>query len=285
MKKIDSHFHINLHKFDLETIIDYLDKNKLDKVWLLSWEEKKPPIKGLYKSLPVEELMDAYEKYPDRIVPFYAPDPGRDDIREIMTALKEKGLKGCGELKVTYNWGDKEMDSYLETVSALKLPLLFHMELPRHHYVKSSSGILEKFVADVMNGALNGTLRYYFEGLFKVLPIIKGKLKRNMQYFPGYMYDFVELEKRIVQFPDINFIGHGPHFWNNISATLSKKYIHQKGNIKELGIIDTLLEKYDNFYCDISGTSGYNALTRNKNISKSFLEKHCDKILFGTDNT
>ena len=44
-------------------------------------------------------------------------------------------------------------------------------------------------------------------------------------------------------------------------------------------------EEYDNLYCDISGTSGYNALYRDQKQAAIFLQKHCHKILYGTDNT
>jgi hypothetical protein len=46
-----------------------------------------------------------------------------------------------------------------------------------------------------------------------------------------------------------------------------------------------LLESYPNFYCDISGLSGFNALSRDRPMARKFLLKHSAKILFGTDNT
>jgi predicted TIM-barrel fold metal-dependent hydrolase len=45
-----------------------------------------------------------------------------------------------------------------------------------------------------------------------------------------------------------------------------------------------MLEKYENFFCDLSGFSGYNALNRDLSVSKVFLETLHDKLLFGTDN-
>jgi predicted TIM-barrel fold metal-dependent hydrolase len=35
----------------------------------------------------------------------------------------------------------------------------------------------------------------------------------------------------------------------------------------------------------ISGTSGYNALNRDREQSRIFLQKHKRKVLYGTDNT
>ncbi|MFO7828224.1 MAG: amidohydrolase family protein [Bacteroidales bacterium] len=44
------------------------------------------------------------------------------------------------------------------------------------------------------------------------------------------------------------------------------------------------MKEYPNFYCDVSGGSGFYALLRDINASKIFLNKHHKKILFGTDN-
>jgi predicted TIM-barrel fold metal-dependent hydrolase len=284
MKKIDSHFHIGFSGYDTEKLIGYLDEKGIEKCWLLTWEELSPPIESLYMNLSIENLMEAFRQYPDRIVPFYAPDPGSDTIETDLKRLIDAGLKGCGELKVTYRWEDERIERYLEIVSRLGLPLLFHMELPRMHYVPSKSNKIEKGLNLLINGAFNGVSGYYIKKISGRTGIFKKRINRNLQHFPGYLYDFEHLEKRIQQFPELIFIGHGPHYWNNISSKLSPKYVHQKGRYQSFGIIDHLLEKYDNFYCDISGTGGYNALTRDKEKSVEFYNRHYEKLLFGTDN-
>ena len=109
-------------------------------------------------------------------------------------------------------------------------------------------------------------------------------IERKSAYFPGYLFDFENLEKRLAQFPRQIFIGHGPHFWNNISQDILMQRFYQRGPIKQLGIIDLLLEHYDNFYCDVSGRAAYIALTRDEAISRAFLTRHSHKILYGTDN-
>ena len=285
MLRLNAHFHVDFYGFSTESIIDYMNKNRFEQCWLLTWEEKNPPIPSIYEHLPVEKLMEAYSKYPDRIVPFYAPDPGTPGIKNKMEQLISLGLKGCGELKVTYMWEDTEIEQYLKTVTELNIPLLFHMEDSREHYIKKNESLPEKLLDNLMNGALNGLPGYYLKKATRHFPSSTRIISKNLQHFPGYLYDFAYLEKRIKQFPSLNFIGHGPHFWNNISKSMSDKYIHQRGKIKDFGIIDRLLEENENFYCDISGKSGYNALTRDRLMARIFLEKHSDKILFGTDNT
>mgnify|MGYP001403001577 CR=1 FL=1 len=97
------------------------------------------------------------------------------------------------------------------------------------------------------------------------------------------MLDFLELEQRLKQFPDIKFIAHGPYWWANISTNqLYRKY--PKAKIKKEGIIIRLLTEYDNLYCDLSGLGAYNALRRDTEFIKNFCRKFQNKVLFGTDN-
>lgn len=285
MKKTDAHFHVNLNRFSVEKIISYLDEKKIDRCWLLTWEEKQAPIPSLYQHLPVEDVLEAYEKYPDRFVPFYAPDPGTEELKARMEEFVKKGIKGCGELKVTYKWEDIVMERYLDAVASVGIPLLFHMEAPRRHYVPTGNSSMEKWLEQLFNGAMNGVSKYYLTRISKMLPPLARRMEKGLHDFPGYLYDFAALENLLQQYPQVIFLGHGPHFWNHIAFVQSEKHTHQRGKIKQFGIIDRLLEQYDNFYCDISGKSGYNALTRDPEKAKTFLEKHHSKLLFGTDNT
>ena len=284
MKKIDAHFHVNFSGFDADKIIRYLDDHNIDTCWLLSWEQLAPPIPSLYQNLSVEDVINAYTKYPERIIPFYAPDPKSSTVREDLKKYLVLGIKGCGELKVTYKWEDNLIEKYLKIVSEFNIPLLFHMEAPRMHYVRKGNSAFEKAFAELMTGALNGRTKYYISKITEKTSLFSKRIRNNSEFFPGYLYDFDFLEKRLTQFPDLVFIGHGPHFWNNISSTTSPKYFHQRGRIEHFGVIDRLLEEYDNLYCDISGKSGFNALSRDTKQAKVFLEKHAAKILFGTDN-
>lgn len=93
-----------------------------------------------------------------------------------------------------------------------------------------------------------------------------------------------KFEKMLKKFPKTIFIGHGPHFWAEISKNLSKKDFsdYPKGEIKK-GALDKLFSKYSNLYGDLSAESGYNAVTRDMEYGYHFLEKFQDKLLFGTD--
>jgi len=277
--------HLGLSGFDGESIIQAMDARGIRQCWLLTWEELHPPVEELNMGLPPAPILEMVQRYPDRLVPFYAPDPGRKKLREHFEKYIRLGIRGCGELKVSRKWKDPEIGRYLALVEEFSLPLVFHMEHPRKQYIQEKEGRMEWVLERVMNDKFNGMSRYYLTRVARSTGILQKKIERNQVEFPGILDDFDGLEQRIREFPGIRFIAHGPDFWNHISDRLHPRYIHQKGPYKQFGVIDRMLEEYPNLYCDISGHSGYNALKRAPARSRLFLEKHIAKVLFGTDNT
>ena len=55
------------------------------------------------------------------------------------------------------------------------------------------------------------------------------------------------------------------------------------GPVTPIGATDRLLGAYPNLYGDLSGGSGYTALTRDPPFGLDFLTRHQDKLVFGTD--
>jgi len=275
---------MNFKNLSPSSVIKYLDKNNIEKCWLLTWEENNPALPSLYRNLPPSDVFELYHRFPERIVPFYAPDPSSEDIPGTFTSYIKKGLKGCGELKVTMNWDDDTITAYLNQLSNFRLPLLFHMEAPKTYYIPHRKHYADRAFALLMNGAFNGVTGYYIRKLALKNSLLERFIKRKSVWFPGYLSDFALLEKRLGEYPSVNFIAHGPHFWNSISADASGKYFYRKGGYEHFGIADHLLERYANFFCDISGRGAYIALKRDKKQTKIFLGKHAGKILFGTDN-
>ncbi len=285
MRKIDAHLHVELQGLDADRLITYMDNHSIERCWLLTWEEEEAPIESLYQHISPEEVFNAHEKYPDRVIPFYAPDPKTDRLEQKIIHAKNNGMRGCGELKVTRRWEERRMESYLKVIYRHRLPLLFHMEEPRMHYVPDNPGLAEKTLNVLLNGALNGVVKNFLLRFSKKTSILKDHIEDHLTYFPGYLHDFAGLEKRLKQFPSQVFIAHGPHFWNHIASDRSEILFHDKGRIDRFGIIDRLLSRYENLYCDVSGKSGFNAMRRDPEKARLFLEKHHRKILFGTDNT
>ncbi len=92
------------------------------------------------------------------------------------------------------------------------------------------------------------------------------------------------LESCLQKYPDIRWVGHGPHFWSAISGDDGEKPgPYPKGRITAGGAIDRLMERYDNLYADLSGMSGYNAMTRDPDFAQEFIRRRQTRLLFGTD--
>ena len=93
------------------------------------------------------------------------------------------------------------------------------------------------------------------------------------------------LEAMARKFPETIFMGHGPHFWAEISADVKHSDIggYPSGPVKRVGAAERLLAECPNVYGDLSAGSGFNAINRDPAYGKWFLETFKDKLLFGTD--
>lgn len=92
------------------------------------------------------------------------------------------------------------------------------------------------------------------------------------------------LERCLREFPRVQWCGHGPHFWTAISGDDGAfPGPYPKGRITPGGAIDRLLAEHENLWLDLSGFSGYNAMTRDPDFTTGFLERHWRRMLFGTD--
>ena len=284
MTLIDSHLHINLKGFSLPKIIKYLDKEHIDCCWLLSWEEINHGPWD-YKHLPVEDIYEAYLKYPSRIIPFYAPDPHRNDAITQLQNWHKKGIRGCGELKATLRWDSDRIRAILETAGGLRMPIVFHMEGSGFRDIPYSNALYDRLLFD---GLRTKNIIYSIpQQILKVMVNVFSPLRnRNKSYFfPGYMLDFAALEVGLRDYPNVNFIAHGQMFWKYISAdALSSEEQYPQGSIKGEGLIWRLLREYPNLYADTSGESGHVGLTRDSSTTKRFLSMFGDKIIYGTDN-
>lgn len=283
MKIIDAHTHVNFNGFDCDKLIKYLDDNEIEKCWLMSWEEK---ISGnwLYLPLKIEDIYHCYKKYHDRIIPMYAPDPNLNDACNKLKYWYEKGIRGCAEMKFTLNWNSSKIEKLLKTISELKIPLTFHMEENNWRFFDYNKvSLLRKLLLRLYQSEKPlGLPKLIMKKTEKYTEYFKNQVS---YYFPGYMLDFISLEKRLIDFPEINFVGHGSMFWKYIDGNADNLIDeYPKSTIENSGIVVQLLKKYDNLYIDLSGSSGFNALKRDEKFIKNFLIEFSDKILFGTDN-
>ena len=91
------------------------------------------------------------------------------------------------------------------------------------------------------------------------------------------------LEACLNEFPNITFCGHGPGFWSAISGDDNRTIVYPTTPITPGGALDRLLAQYGNLYCDLSAGSGNNAMTRDPEFARGFIERHWRRLLWGTD--
>jgi predicted TIM-barrel fold metal-dependent hydrolase len=98
----------------------------------------------------------------------------------------------------------------------------------------------------------------------------------------GYAKTFEAILKG---YPKTTFIGHADAFWANVSADYHNEAAYPSGPIKRGGVTDKWLGDYSNLFGDLSANSGNNAMSRDPEFTAGFLERHQNKLLFGSDCT
>jgi predicted TIM-barrel fold metal-dependent hydrolase len=98
-----------------------------------------------------------------------------------------------------------------------------------------------------------------------------------------YNLGIQNFSKILEEYHDVTFLGHAQTWWANIGAEQDQADMYPTGPVKPGGLIDRLLADYPNIYGDLSAGSGRNALTRDKDFARGFVERHQNKLVWGTD--
>jgi uncharacterized protein len=94
---------------------------------------------------------------------------------------------------------------------------------------------------------------------------------------------FKTFDAMLKAFPKTTFVGHADAFWANVSADYAEDTSYPKSAIKPGGVTDRFLGEYPNLYADISANSGNNFLMRDPEFAARFIERHQNKVMFGSD--
>lgn len=99
-----------------------------------------------------------------------------------------------------------------------------------------------------------------------------------------YNLGFERLHKMLEKYPQTTFIGHAQTWWANIDKNhTDQRVLYPKGKVTPGGLTDRYLADYPNMFADMSAGSGLNALTRDEEHTRGFLDRHQSKILYGSD--
>jgi predicted TIM-barrel fold metal-dependent hydrolase len=99
-----------------------------------------------------------------------------------------------------------------------------------------------------------------------------------------YNRGFERFHKMLEKHTRTNFIGHAQTWWANIDkAHNPENGLYPKGPVEAGGLTDRYLSDYPNMFADMSAGSGLNSLLRDEAHTVEFLDRHQDKILYGSD--
>ena len=99
-----------------------------------------------------------------------------------------------------------------------------------------------------------------------------------------YNHGFERFHKMLEKYPGVNFIGHAQTWWANIDKNhTDQTKMYPKTKVTPGGLTDRYLSDYPNMYADMSAGSGLNSLLRDEDHARGFIERHQDKLLYGSD--
>lgn len=98
-----------------------------------------------------------------------------------------------------------------------------------------------------------------------------------------YNIGFQRFYRILEKYPSVNFIGHAQTWWGNIDKELAQEVLYPRTRVSPGGITDRYLRDYGNMYGDMSAGSGLNALLRDEEHARGFLERHQNQLIYGSD--
>ena len=201
-------------------------------------------------------------------------------------------MNGCGVTNaVLLTRGD-----VVEQVRAIqsKYPKKFIWSAGTDITKPEASAILTKAVKDGAQGI--GELKFHVEAdgpelrrMYSLAAELNVPILVHFQEFPHFEGEghwstgFKRFAAILKAYPKTKFIGHADAFWANVSADYAEKEAYPSSPIKPGGITDKLLSDFPNLYGDLSANSGNNALSRSPEFTADFLQRHQNKLMFGSD--
>ena len=249
---IDAHNHPNWHGYDAKKILNNMDEQGIDRMWLFSWEVPENEYDPSYHKalppggvgIPLEDVLQVGREARDRFVLGYFPHPKRPDAADRLRAAHEiHGIQVASEMKVRVLFDDPDAIQLYNACAEMKLPITIHLDYPINHG--------------------------------------RGNYPRPNYWYGGSIEAF---ERAIVACPETTFIGHAPGFWAHISGDdLYDKESYPRAPVLPGGKLWDMMRQYDNLWADLSAGSALNALKRDPEAGKKFLIEFQDKLLWGRD--
>jgi predicted TIM-barrel fold metal-dependent hydrolase len=107
--------------------------------------------------------------------------------------------------------------------------------------------------------------------------------------YGNYSYNVEAFGDVVRAHPQTAFIGHAQAWWANVSADPPRApnvpgfSAYPTGPVTPGGLTDRWLTEYPNLYADLSAGSALNALTRDPEFARGFVNRHRAKLMWATD--
>jgi predicted TIM-barrel fold metal-dependent hydrolase len=254
---VDVHNHPSWYGHTVDGLVRNMDEMKIARTWLLSWESTvdEMNVAPQYFSLldpralcqPLWMVVEGLQRYPDRFIGGWAPDPRERHSRsKLKAAVSLHGIRVYGEMKFRMRYDNQDAIAMYRLCAELGLPVLFHLEAPEYR--------------------------------------LKQECESAIAWPEWYGGDLSVVDNMCRLCPDTNFIGHGPGFWREMSTGAARSdKVYPDGPVKPGGGVPRLMRKHRRLYADLSANSGLNSLARDRAHAKRFLTEFQDRVLFGRD--
>lgn len=102
--------------------------------------------------------------------------------------------------------------------------------------------------------------------------------------YKKYNYSFHRFHRMLKKYPKVIFLGHAQTWWVNVDKDhKDQNNLYPKTKVTAGGLTDRLLSDYPNIFADMSANSGLNFFLRDEDHCRAFLQRHQDKLLYGSD--
>ena len=224
----------------------------------------------------------------ESILDLHQHTPYNNRPRELVQAHQEQHRVKTTVLLPGEGW-------MLKIIGGNKECATFESEHPGLYVRFTSSDPAESRAVDVLRGNLQrgaigiGEMKYHvavdsseMHGVYGLAQEMKVPV---LLHFEHEMYNtgFERFEKVLKAYPKVNFVGHAQTWWGNISAELNPLDLYPKGRVKPGGLTERLLTDYPNLFADLSAGSGLNAMTRDPDFYRGFIERNHRKLIWGSD--
>ncbi len=258
---VDAHQHVCWHDRDTDGLVRDLDEQGIDQAWLLTWEIAPNehneshhrflnPIHrrtdGTHAGIPLEDLLRARDREPDRFIVGYAPHPLMGDAAALFEAAHAiYDIRVCGEWKCRMVIDDPRCLNLFRTAGRLKCPVVLHLDVP---YRTNTDGI----------------------------PAYRS------EWYGGTVEN---LARTLDACPETCFIGHAPGFWREISGDADGDAdLYPSGPVTPGGRLHDMFDRHPNLFADLSAGSGLRALSRDPEHARRFIVQFSNRLLFARDN-